>query len=317
MAESLPLVSLIIATYNHKKFVRETVAGALSQDYSNLEIVISDDCSPDGTFEILQDLTRGYSGHHKLTVRKNDRNLGLVLHVNKLLSEFAHGEYVMLSGGDDVCLAQTVSFAVKKITDLGVDSIAFNSYLIDAESNRTGTRLPMDRPDEVYTIKDFLARDFRTNGACRLFKAEILSTFGQFMPDCQTEDSTNLFRTFLFGKVGYCYAPNINYREHGNNVSGFTSLMTKFDPQKICNQYQRDLELALGKGMVSPAEYEAIKVMQQNYLRANVAIRRVYKKKLFVLRLICAFSYFLKSGYSLSHVKSLVKSVFKWRQEGI
>lgn len=317
MAESLPLVSLIIATYNHKKFVRETVASALSQDYPNLEIVISDDCSPDGTFETLQDLTRGYSGPHKLTVRKNNRNLGLVPHVNKLLSEFAHGEYVMLSGGDDVCLPQTISFAMKKIADLGVDSIAFNSYLIDAESNRTGTRLPMGRPDEVYTIKDFLARDFRTNGACRLFKAEILSTFGQFLPDCQTEDSTNLFRTFLFGKVGYCYAPNINYREHGNNVSGFNSLMTKFDPQKICNQYRCDLELALSKGMVSLAEYEAIKMMQADYLRTNVAIRQVYKKRFLVLRLIFALSYLIRPGYSLNYVKSLVMSVLRWRRERI
>lgn len=315
MAESHPLVSLIIATYNHKKFVCETVAGALSQDYPNLEIVISDDCSPDGTFEILQDLARHYSGPHKLTVRKNARNLGLVPHVNKLLSEFAHGEYVMLSGGDDVCLPQTVSFAMKKIMGLGVESVAFNSYCIDAESNRNGTRLPIDKPDEVYTLKNFLARNFRTNGACRLFKTEIFTTFGMLSPDCQTEDSTNLFRTFLFGKVGYCYTPNLNYREHGNNVSGFKSLMTKFDPQKICNQYRHDLELALSKGMVSPMEYEAIKVMQMDYLRTNVAIREVYKKRFFVVRLIFALSYLLRPGYSLNYVKSLVKSVLRWHRE--
>lgn len=308
MAESLPLVSLIIATYNHKKFVRETVAGALSQDYPNLEIVISDDCSPDGTFEILQDLTRGYSGPHKLTVRKNDRNLGLVPHVNKLLSEFAHGEYVMFSGGDDVCLPQTVSFAIERMKAAGVDSIAFNMYTIDAESRKKGLYYEgkIDGVD-VYTLADYVNGDYRTSGACRMFKRDIFTQFGPFAGDCQTEDTPNLLRTFLYGKVGFCYVPNICYRLHGRNISEFNSLMLNIDPRKIYKQYGRDLGLAFDKEMISKSEYETIQQFHRSCLLKKIARRRVYMGRCKFSRVLCAISYIWKRGYSLSTIKSLLK----------
>lgn len=317
MAESHPLVSLIIATYNHKKFVRETVAGALSQDYPNLEIVISDDCSPDGTFEILQDLARHYSGPHKLTVRKNDRNLGLVPHVNKLLSEFTHGEYVMLSGGDDVCLPQTISFAVESLESAGVDSMSFNMYTIDGESRLTGVYMK-GRTDgvDVYSLGDYIKGEFKTSGACRIFKRDIYKTFGSFADDCQTEDTPNLLRTFLYGKVGFCYTPNFRYRRHGANISGFDSLMSRFDPEKIHAQYARDLDVALEKGLVGKADYSAVLKKLEKRLRGQKALRRLYRTKWFAGRLLIALSYMFKRDYTLLDVRSYLSTVRNWRRTG-
>lgn len=308
MMEPLPLVSLIIATYNHKKFVSETVAGALSQDYPNLEIVISDDCSPDGTFETLQGLTHGYSGPHALTVRKNDRNLGLVPHVNKLLLEFAHGEYVMLSGGDDVCLSQTVSLAIEGIKKFGVDSIAFNMYTIDAESRKTGLYFEGKTDGvEVYTLADYVKGDYKTSGACRMFKRDIFTQFGPFAGDCQTEDTPNLLRTFIYGKVGFCYVPNICYRIHERNISGFNSLMLNIDPRKVYKQYGRDLELAFDKEMLSKSEYETVHQFHHVCLLEKIARRQVYMENGKIFRVLCALAYIFKRGYSLSCVKSLLK----------
>ena len=48
-----PLATLVVLFYKHERFVEDTVAGALSQTYPNLEIIFSDDNSPDGTFEVL------------------------------------------------------------------------------------------------------------------------------------------------------------------------------------------------------------------------------------------------------------------------
>jgi glycosyltransferase involved in cell wall biosynthesis len=50
------LVSILIPTYNSIKFVKPTIDSCLNQKYNNLEILISDDCSTDGTFEYLSQL---------------------------------------------------------------------------------------------------------------------------------------------------------------------------------------------------------------------------------------------------------------------
>ena len=60
MNSNKPLVSLVIAFYNQENFVEDAVKGALSQTYDNLEIILSDDCSTDKTFEVIRKCTRDY-----------------------------------------------------------------------------------------------------------------------------------------------------------------------------------------------------------------------------------------------------------------
>jgi glycosyltransferase involved in cell wall biosynthesis len=54
MSDDKPLLTLAMFAYNHERFIAEAVRGALRQTYSPLEIIISDDCSTDRTFEIIQ-----------------------------------------------------------------------------------------------------------------------------------------------------------------------------------------------------------------------------------------------------------------------
>ena len=53
---SPPLVTFALFAYNQEAFIREAVASALSQTYEPLEIILSDDCSTDRTFAIMQEL---------------------------------------------------------------------------------------------------------------------------------------------------------------------------------------------------------------------------------------------------------------------
>ena len=56
-SQCLPLVSFCILTYNQEKFIEDAIKGALSQEYDNLEIIISDDGSTDRTYDIAKNLT--------------------------------------------------------------------------------------------------------------------------------------------------------------------------------------------------------------------------------------------------------------------
>src|SRR4051812_34720579 len=81
-----PLVTFALFAYNHERFIRKAVDGALAQTYQPLEIIISDDCSTDRTFEIAQGMASAYNGAHKVVVNRNPKNLGadgFGLHVNR------------------------------------------------------------------------------------------------------------------------------------------------------------------------------------------------------------------------------------------
>ena len=53
-----PLLTFGVCAYKQEQFIREAVEAALAQTYSPLEIILSDDCSPDRTFEIMQEWPR-------------------------------------------------------------------------------------------------------------------------------------------------------------------------------------------------------------------------------------------------------------------
>lgn len=313
--KNTPLVSLVILTYNQCKYIGEALEGALSQDYPNLEIIVSDDNSPDGTFDIVSRYAEIYKGPHKLIINKNSPNLGIVGQVNKLLQEFAHGELIMLSGGDDVCLPNTISSAVSTLQKLNAVAVSFNARTIDGNSNQTGySCADVNKEFEIYFISDYLRGTFRTSGACRIFRRSVFDEFGPIGIGCPTEDSPNLFRAFLLGGVGYSYGPNIKYRIHGNNISGLHSLMTKFNPADIYNQYRRDLGVAVSKGLVSKENYILLERHLDRYLRIGVAIRRIYGKSGFLCRMCTALTYIFKRGYDLADIRNLLGQVRDWRR---
>ena len=107
-----PLASLCVFFYNQESFVADAVAGALSQTYPNCEIILSDDCSTDNTFEAIQESVKGYKGPHNIIVNKNEVNMGLVPHNNKVLFSMANGDFIFLNGGDDISLPQRVNIGV-------------------------------------------------------------------------------------------------------------------------------------------------------------------------------------------------------------
>ena len=96
-----PLVSYLLFTYNQEKYIKEAVESALAQTYSPLEIIISDDHSSDKTFDIVKDLFKKYNGPHKVIINRNNKNLGIAGHVNKVFS-MAKGELFVMAAGDDV-----------------------------------------------------------------------------------------------------------------------------------------------------------------------------------------------------------------------
>jgi glycosyltransferase involved in cell wall biosynthesis len=91
-----PLISVILCSYNGRAFLPDAIADMIAQTYTNWELVISDDCSPDGTGEWLA----AQALDPRIRVYRQPRNLGYVANKNAAFA-LARGDYLTQLDQDD------------------------------------------------------------------------------------------------------------------------------------------------------------------------------------------------------------------------
>lgn len=94
--KTAPLFTVATITYNSSKWVREAVESILSSTFTDFELIISDDCSTDNTWKIIQE----YKDERIVAVR-NKQNLGEYANRNQAL-QLSKGKYILYIDGDDI-----------------------------------------------------------------------------------------------------------------------------------------------------------------------------------------------------------------------
>jgi glycosyltransferase involved in cell wall biosynthesis len=102
--------SVVIATYNGEKYIREQIFSILHQSVNIDQIVIVDDASTDGTISIMEELL-DHEGESNYTIIKNKQNLG-VAKTFEIGIHHTKGDLVFLSDQDDVWLREKVEIVV-------------------------------------------------------------------------------------------------------------------------------------------------------------------------------------------------------------
>ncbi len=110
--KNFPLVSIIIPVYNAEKYIREAINSALNQTYPNIEVIIVDDGSTDGTPHILGE----YTPHPRIRIlfHENRQNRG-VSRTRKLGIDQAKGKYIAFLDADDIFLPNKIAIQVKAL----------------------------------------------------------------------------------------------------------------------------------------------------------------------------------------------------------
>ena len=91
------LVSVIMSVYNGEKYLNEAIESILNQTYKNIEFIIIDDGSTDGSSDII----RNYLIDHRIKFLKNVTNKGLIYSLNRGIEE-SNGKYIVRMDCDDV-----------------------------------------------------------------------------------------------------------------------------------------------------------------------------------------------------------------------
>jgi glycosyltransferase involved in cell wall biosynthesis len=96
-----PKVSVCMITYGHEKFIREAIEGVLMQECDfQVELVIANDCSPDATDAVIQDILQKHPCASWITYIKHEKNIGMMPNFIFAMKQ-CKGEYIALCEGDD------------------------------------------------------------------------------------------------------------------------------------------------------------------------------------------------------------------------
>jgi glycosyltransferase involved in cell wall biosynthesis len=97
MDHQIPMVSVLVTSYNRADSIEETIESILQQSFQDYEIVISDNCSTDNTLELLEK----YRNNPKIIIHQNETNIGQFPNRNKC-ADLARGKYLKYIDSDDL-----------------------------------------------------------------------------------------------------------------------------------------------------------------------------------------------------------------------
>lgn len=99
-----PLLSVIIPTYNRKDMLKEAVDSVLQQDYDNMQIIVSDNASTDGTYILMEEYKALYDN---IIYIRREKNLGPKINGYKAYEDYAQGKYIFFLCDDDYLIGNT------------------------------------------------------------------------------------------------------------------------------------------------------------------------------------------------------------------
>lgn len=171
-----PLVSILIPTYNREALIGEALDSALAQTYSNIEVIVGDNCSTDATVAIVKQYAEK---DPRVKFFQNEKNLGPVLNW-KACMERASGEYIKILWSDDLMSSDFIERALSFFREDPSLAFVFSKAMI-GESFESATTEHGQHFGKtgVYPVEEFVwgvvgRRRLPFSPGCALFRTDIL-----------------------------------------------------------------------------------------------------------------------------------------------
>lgn len=257
---SKPLVSIALATYNGRTYLPELLASLDAQSWPNLEVVVSDDASSDGTRELLA----SHAGRVPVRLVGDGTRAGIVGNFERALAG-CRGDYIALADQDDVWAPEKVTDLMRELRrvesvggegrDGAKPALAFcDIELVDStlcclsrslfditSKSRCATRL-----------RDFLLSN-HVPGCAMLVNRATLERALPFPPGIVMHDWWLAMVVASFGEIRHVAAPHLKYRQHDGNAVGASATHDRGAARDECGA-----EAARRRGASRRRQIEAI-----------------------------------------------------------
>lgn len=286
-----PLVSIVVLTMNHEKYIEQSLRSCIAQDYQNKEIVLFDNGSIDSTFVLGKALLEK-SGVPFKAIR-SEINLGICNGLNTMIKEHSNGEYLCFNSGDDWMEPTNVSKKIRYLQENKEYRWIYSLGYIYWEKTDELELIPIGNHKGGYIFNDLLLENvIFFQGA--IFEKKLIEEMGYFDPETSIEDWDFSLKAIQKYPIGFLEEPLFYYRKHGTNYSGTNTKKYCLDCLKIILKYRSN-----------PQSEIAIKRWTNFYISA------LYHEPFKLSNLLELMRYSLTSTFYLKTTLSYAKKIFK------
>ena len=221
--ENSPLVSVVIACYNHEQFVQDCIYSVINQTYQNIELIIIDDGSKDNSVAKIQEMVELCKQRFIRFEFRYRPNKGLTATLNEALN-WCKGEYYCPFASDDIMISNRIYFQVQYLEKNKNCAGVFGAFeVIDQDGKVKNIRKKGNRK---YYFKDVFLHKHELPAPTQLLKMNIINEVGGYDDGILIED---WYMWLKITELGYSLDSLDNlfvkYRSHDNNFSKKFDLM--------------------------------------------------------------------------------------------
>lgn len=206
-------ISVCMATYNGEKWVAKQIESVISQLSETDEIVIVDDCSTDGTCNIIS-----LYGDERIKLLENSKNIGVDKTFERAIAN-AVGDIIFMSDQDDLWYPEKVEKIISRFqANANCTLVLSDADIIDGKGNQTGITYFQKRGDFKHGVINNLIK-CKFLGCSIAFRSSIRNKFLPFPDNIPGHDMWIGVVNEVYGSTSFISSPLIGYRRHGENLS--------------------------------------------------------------------------------------------------
>lgn len=202
-----PLVSVLMTVYNREAYIEEAIHSVINATYKNLELIIVDDQSTDGSMNIAEKIAKTDG---RIKIYYNSKNLGDYPNRNKAAS-YAKGRYIKYVDSDDYIFPNWFDVMVAAMEKYPEAGIGINKFV--RNSNNPGPFYYSSK--EAYHVHFFQRQLFNASPLSVIMKRDIFEKLGGFSDLRYSGDFDMWMRMAALSGVIIAEHPLAEWREHG------------------------------------------------------------------------------------------------------
>jgi glycosyltransferase involved in cell wall biosynthesis len=261
------LATYALFAYRHEAFVVEAIRSVAKQTYRPLELIVTDDASPDGTRQKIDEALLDFPSDIPVIRINHALNHGLAGGVNAAVRK-ASGRVIIFGAGDDVSEPERVAWTMRLFADARIAFVHTAVSVIDEDGKLVEGRQGQGSGDAALSMLGMLqGADNPIIGASCAYRLDVFRAFAELPPRILREDVLLPIRGLMLGEGRYLSSKLVRYRSHAGNLHSPAQVQTSADMVQrnlrfaddraaFCAQLSADIAKARAEGCTLPVELD-------------------------------------------------------------